>query len=145
MTSRDTPSNSGSIIGYFSWFVGALGQVGFMGSMAQSHLPPLAVFLMFIMPWILVFGGTLMGEPHRAPRLFGFCLGLAVGWFATVSVAAEFLYHHGFMPQGSSWISASLSRVLMHVGWLGLIYVAPTRSQADPKPTVAAPQAAEGV
>jgi hypothetical protein len=126
MISRDAPSALGPIFGYVGWFVGALGQAIFLGPMVRPHLPAMAVFVIFVVPWLLIYGGTLTSRTLLSPRLFGFCLGLAVGWFATVTVAAEILFHHGFMPKDATPFVTKVSRVLMHVGWLGILYVIPS-------------------
>jgi hypothetical protein len=148
MTSRDAPPKLGPIIGYIAWFIGALGQAIFMGPMVRPHLPALVVFVIFVVPWLLIYGGTMTSRSFISPRLFGFCLGLAVGWFATVTVVAEILYHHAFMPKDASPFVVKLSRVLMHVGWLGLLYVIPSSravraDTSEPPPPESAPPPAE--
>jgi hypothetical protein len=125
MTSRDTILGIGSIVGYFSLLIGVLGQAAFMSPVTKPHLPAIIAVMIFLLPWLIVFTITYTKQSFLPPRPYRFCLLFAMCWFAAVTIFAEILYHLGYMPPDSPSYAGTLSRVLMHIGWLSLLFIIP--------------------
>jgi hypothetical protein len=124
MISRDTISGIGSIVGYFSLFLGVLGQAGFLSPVTKPYLPVIVAVMISLLPWLIVFTITFTKQSFLPPRPFRLCLLGAMCWFAAVTIFAEILYHLGYMPTDSPAYAGTLGRVLMHIGWLCLLYIA---------------------
>jgi hypothetical protein len=122
MISRNTIFGIGSIVGYFSLFIGVLGQALFLEPVTKPHLPGIIAVLISLFPGLIVLTITFAKQRFLPPRPFRFCLLFAICWFATLTIIAEILYYLGFMPSDSREIQ---SRVLMHIGWLSLFFIVP--------------------
>ena len=122
MISRDTIFGIGSIVGYFSLFVGCLGQACFLQPVTKPHLPAIIAVMISYLPWLIVFTITFTRQHFLPPRPFRFCLLFAMCWFAALTIFAELLQNLGDIPSGSGAIP---SRVLMHIGWLSLLFIVP--------------------
>jgi hypothetical protein len=125
MISRDTIFGIGSIVGYFSLFVGALGQACFMQPMTKPHLPAIVAVMVSYLPWLLVFTVTFTKQSFLPPRPLRLCLLFALCWFSCLTILAEIFYHLGYMPHDSSSDNTTLMRVLMHIGWFSSFYIIP--------------------
>lgn len=125
MISRDAIAGIGSIVGYFSLFVGALGQAAFLSPITKPHLPVFVPLLLSLLPWLIVFTVTFTKQPFLSPRPFRYCLLFAMYWFAAVTIIAEVLHWLGAIPPGSPQFAGTMCRVLMHVGWLSALCVIP--------------------
>jgi hypothetical protein len=125
MTSRETILGIGSIVGYFSLFIGVLGQAAFLSPVTKPHLPAIIAVMISLLPWLIVFTITFTKQSFLPPRPFRFCLLFAMCWFGSLTILAEILYHLGYMPPDSPSDAVTLSRVLMHIGWLSLLFIVP--------------------
>jgi hypothetical protein len=114
-----------SIVGYFGLFVGVMGQAGFMSPVVKPCLPTFIAVVIFFLPWLIVSTITFTKQSFIPPRLFRFCLLFAMCWFAAITTVAEILYHLGYLPPDGPQNASTLSRVLMHVGWLSFLYLIP--------------------
>ena len=122
MISRDTIFGIGSVVGYFSFFIGVLGQALFLEPVTKPHLPAVIAVMISLLPGLIVFTITFTKQHFLPPRSFRFCLLFAMSWFAVLTIAAEVFHHLGYMPPDSADIQ---SRVFMHIGWLSLLYIVP--------------------
>jgi hypothetical protein len=122
MISRDTIFGIGSLVGYFSLFVGVLGQMLFLEPVTKPHLPGIIAVLISLFPGLVVFTVTFTKQRFLPPRPFRFCLVFAMCWFATLTIVAEILHHLGYMPSNNRDIQ---SRIFMHMGWLSLLFIVP--------------------
>ena len=103
-----------------SLFLGTMGQAACTGAL-KPHLPGWIMFLVVCLPFLTVFTITFFKRSFLTPRAFRFCLLFAMCWFALVTFVAEILFQLGFMPPESPTFGRTLSRILMHVGWLSFI------------------------
>ena len=125
MISRDDLIAISSIAGYCSLFIGTLGQAAFLSPVIKPHLPLIIVALIFLLPWLVVFTVTFFNQPLLPPSQFRFCIVFAACWFTVLTLVAETLHHLGYMPPDSPQYARALSRGLMHLGWLSLLYFIP--------------------
>lgn len=125
MASRDTILGIGSIIGYFSLLIGAMGQAVFLSPVVKPHLPAIIAAIIITLPCLIVYTITFHNQPFLPPRPFRICLFVAICWFAALAIAAEILNHLGHMPPDSPQYAGTSGRVFMHIGWLSLLYIVP--------------------
>ena len=125
MNLRETIFGIGSFVGYFSLFIGCLGQVGFLSPVTKPHLPVIVAAMISMLPGLIVFTITFHNRSFLPPRPFRFCLLFAICWFAAFTIFAEILYHLGYMPPDSPSDAVTPCRVLMHIGWLSLLFIVP--------------------
>lgn len=125
MISRDTLIGIGACVGYFSLLFGTVGQAAFLSPVVKPHLPLVMAAFIFLLPWLLVFTITFFNRPILPPDRLRSCLMFAACWFATLAFVAEALFHLEYLPPDSPQYARTISRGLMHVGWLSLLYFIP--------------------
>jgi hypothetical protein len=125
MISRDIILGIGSVVGYFSFFIGVLGQALFLEPVTMPHLPGIIAFMISLFPGLIVFTITFTKQRFLPPRPFRVCLLFAICWFAALTIIAEVLYHLGYMETDGSVDPSIYFRILMHIGWLGLLFIIP--------------------
>ncbi len=96
-----------------------------MSPVFKPHLPLIIATLIILLPWLLVFTITFTNQPLLPPSQFRVCIVFAACWFTVLTLVAETLYHLGYMPPDSPQYARDLSRGLMHLGWLSLLYFIP--------------------
>lgn len=104
-----------------SWglLLGAIGQGDLPGSLA-SRLPLWIIFAALLPPWLTVYTISFCRQAPLGPRRFRRCLIFAMGWYATMTLAAETL-HMFFHIVPTGHLSTTAGRVLTYLGALSFI------------------------
>jgi len=105
-------------------FLGCIGQSALYGSafdpIGQKWMVWLISLFIFL-PCILVYFLTFTNAPPLPPRPYRIVTIFSMFWFATLSIAAEILLLLGYMPPNSQEHAITISRIIMHIGWISFI------------------------
>jgi len=105
----------------FGLYLGCLGWAAFTSPVLKPVVPVWIDVVIAASPALIVFTVTFAKKPLLPPRAFRLSLILAMCWFASLVIAAEVLCYLGYMPPDSPKYARTISRALMHVGWISFV------------------------
>ncbi len=136
--SRNTLIGIAWVVGYASLLAGCLGLAAFTSPVVKQYLPVGIAAMGCFLPFLIVYTITFFKRPFLSPRSFRICLVIAMGWFAGLTLTAEWLGYYGYLPPDGPAYARNLSRLLMHLGWLSFgplirLYLIMGSSESKPR------------